>query len=468
MAKNPQRMAFLLGSSVLVCLGWGLRGYIGGGPLGAMIPGAFLALWFCILLGIDGRRAGLITVFSAVGMGFGGEMTYGQTLGFLRSDDTLWWGFLGTAVKGGAWGLLAGAVIGMGFEAERLTLRQVAETLGIFLVAMMIGIALINQPKLLYFSDPINKPRAEIWAGILFGAVALLWRLRALGVGRLPTAFALWGLAGGVIGFGVGSGFLAVGDRLPPPWHGGPWWKFMEFHFGAWLGLVYGACALRHRDALVQPLNPPEPTSAPQWRMALPFAFFAGVALVGWNYTAEPLLNHAAGWPLLALSKPIGMVLLGYGLWGAVLLLVSLRWESIAWQTGITITFLATVMDLQDGLAEENGVQLALLWRSAMVLLATLATVAWVLYWQASPRRRLAPLLLALIWGCMAVAYARLVINPVVLSPTPAQLATLGGFTSRFLHVMAGNWIVHSIFTACAVYMSVVLINHRETPRAYS
>ncbi|MFV1969104.1 MAG: hypothetical protein ACC628_27090 [Pirellulaceae bacterium] len=30
-----------------------------------------------------------------------------------------------------------------------------------------LGWKLINQPKLLYFSHPLDKPRPEIWAGLL-------------------------------------------------------------------------------------------------------------------------------------------------------------------------------------------------------------------------------------------------------------------------------------------------------------
>jgi len=98
---RTERIQYLLISAVLVCLGWGLRGYIGGGPLGAMIPGTFIALWLCLLLGADVRRAGIVAAFGAVGIGFGGEMTYGQTLGLLRDNDTLAWGLLGTVIKGG-------------------------------------------------------------------------------------------------------------------------------------------------------------------------------------------------------------------------------------------------------------------------------------------------------------------------------------------------------------------------------
>ena len=60
-------------------LGWGLRGFIGGGSLGAMIPGAMLGLALCLLFGRT-RDIGLIAAFAAVGIGFGGQETYGQTV----------------------------------------------------------------------------------------------------------------------------------------------------------------------------------------------------------------------------------------------------------------------------------------------------------------------------------------------------------------------------------------------------
>lgn len=461
------RVAFLLSSAILVSLGWGLRGYIGGGPLGAMIPGAFLALWLCLLLGIEGRRAALITVFSAIGMGFGGEMTYGQTLGFLHRDETLWWGILGTVVKGGVWGLLAGVFIGLGFVVDRLCPRQVAVAFGIFLVATVLGVALINQPKLIYFSDPINKPRAEIWAGLLFGAIALWWALRRAGAGPLPGAFARWGLLGGMIGFGVGGGLMAIGHRLDEPWQSGPWWKFMEFHFGLWLGLVYGACAYRYRAALISTATPgdvPPRQNLPAATVLL--TIFAGVVLVGWNYTAEPALDTSATWPMLFITKPIGMVLLGYTLWGAVLLLSSLRWETIAWHTGITVTFLATVLDLQDGLGEEKGIDVPLLWRSALVLTALVPTVVLLVRWQSHPQRRLAPLLLALLWACMVVAYGQLLLQPILLVPTPEQLAEVGSYFARAAYLVQKSLIVHGIFTASAIYMTVAILRRRAASAA--
>jgi len=95
-----------------------LRGYIGGGPLGAMIPGAMIGLALCLLLGRE-KEAGIITVFAAIGIGFGGQETYGQTVGLSVKPETFSWGITGFFLKGGIWGLLGGAIIGIGLTRER-------------------------------------------------------------------------------------------------------------------------------------------------------------------------------------------------------------------------------------------------------------------------------------------------------------------------------------------------------------
>ena len=107
MNKTPNNppLNYLLFPGLIMLLGWGLRGYIGGGPFGAMIPGAMVALAICILLGLKPGITSIIVVFGVAGVGLGGEVTYGQTLGFLRNPETMWWGLLGTTVKGAVWGL---------------------------------------------------------------------------------------------------------------------------------------------------------------------------------------------------------------------------------------------------------------------------------------------------------------------------------------------------------------------------
>ena len=92
----------LLGA-VAMSLGWGLRGSIGGGSLGAMIPGAMIGLVLCLLLNRH-SDAGLIAAFAAIGVGFGGQETYGQTVGLSLLPETFWWAILGFVIKGAVMG----------------------------------------------------------------------------------------------------------------------------------------------------------------------------------------------------------------------------------------------------------------------------------------------------------------------------------------------------------------------------
>jgi len=108
------RWLFVLFPATAMLLGWGLRGYIGGGPFGAMIPGAFVALCICLLLNHRVPFAAVVAAFGAIGVGFGGNMTYGQTLGLARSEDAMLWGMLGVTVKGAVWGMLGGTALGIG------------------------------------------------------------------------------------------------------------------------------------------------------------------------------------------------------------------------------------------------------------------------------------------------------------------------------------------------------------------
>ena len=127
-------------------LGWGLRGYIGGGPLGAMIPGALVALSLCLLVDRDGDDAAVIAAFGAVGIGFGGQETYGQTIGLAFDPATRWWGLTGLAVKGAVWGLLGGAVLALALVRHRFTFKQLVIGLLAMGLATQAGWKLINEP----------------------------------------------------------------------------------------------------------------------------------------------------------------------------------------------------------------------------------------------------------------------------------------------------------------------------------
>lgn len=285
--------------ALMMSIGWALRGSIGGGPLGAMIPGALWAMAIAHNRRWSVSQASLFAGLCALGIGLGGQETYGQTIGLLREPSTRLWGLAGLSLKGAIWGMLGGAVISLAWLLPKRALTPAL----MLIVGCQLGWQLINQPKLLYFSHPFLQPREEIWAGLLLSAIGLLVFLRSPITNRLALAGAL----GGAIGFGAGSLFNLV------PIANFPGWKCMEFAFG----LILGAAL-----SLAVPKDAPKESSSPapvyaypilaaftiagDFYLPLRFAYTAVVALLLFPLARVPQL----GWPL-AFSVTLAAACLG-------------------------------------------------------------------------------------------------------------------------------------------------------------
>ena len=65
MVKNKKysKWMFIFFPAIAMMQGWGLRGHIGGGPFGAMIPGVMVALTICLLLEMPATLTSVIVVF---------------------------------------------------------------------------------------------------------------------------------------------------------------------------------------------------------------------------------------------------------------------------------------------------------------------------------------------------------------------------------------------------------------------
>lgn len=293
-------------------LGWGLRGFIGGGPLGAMIPGAMVALCLCLTRQLS--PSARLCAFGAIAISFGGEMTYGQTVGASIAIETRWWGLLGLALKGAIWGLLGGAVFSLGLtRISSALMAQVGVVAG---VATWIGWRFINHPKLIYFSNRLDRPREEVWAGFLLAAIALLlWLGR-----RQPhlVRFSLWGGVGGWFGFGLGGALQAYGIDLFGRQH--PWWKGMEFTFGFLFGLALAKAAER-----LPASSEPNPPAAPLWQQLL-----AGLVFTSLLFRDTHLFQLRFDALLLGMF--------------CLLIVTWFPWS--AWQLGLTVTVGATCFDL--------------------------------------------------------------------------------------------------------------------------
>lgn len=376
---GPIRHPYLL-PAVAMMLGWGLRGFIGGGPLGAMIPGAMVMASICF---VHPRRYDqILAAFAAIGVGFGGEMTYGQTVGFIVRAETFWWGFLGLALKGAIWGALGGAVITLGLKPMP---RLVAAASAVMLAATAIGWKLVNQPKLIYFSHPTDKPREEIWAGFLLAAVALVAFLAWKGLGRIAVMLAAAGFVGGWIGFGFGGAIQGMG-RIFTPELKLHWWKYMEFFFGFCFGWALAWAWYKTKPSLPYEGLEYESPDPPVWKEILSAAAVA--ALIFW----------------IEAKLPIRFAYMVAG----CLTLLAVAWRPwLARQVAYSVTFTAAAFDLARHWSEQPGT----LYHGAASVMAALAGVLFA--WRVRVLRFKLPQTLELLtWGCVGLATVKFAVNP--------------------------------------------------------
>ena len=293
-------------------MGWGIRGQYGH-ETGAMIAGLLVSLTLVVLL--CPTRPSLPVVravaMGCVAMGFGGSMTYGQTVG-LTHDAALignWaalrWGMLGLAIKGGTWIGFAGVFFGMGLGGVSYRPRQMLALMLAMLGAYYIGVSLLNSPfdpaseglPAIYFSEDWRwepdgdlTPRRENWGGLLFALAAVITYAGAWRKDRLARNLGLWGLLGGAVGFPLGQSLQAfhawnpdvfgsgIWTRLDPHMN---WWNMMEITFGATMGGVLGLGLWLNRTEIQPEVDgDPMPVSLEGLLLAVHVALLSGVAFM--------------------------------------------------------------------------------------------------------------------------------------------------------------------------------------------
>ncbi|MBI4559734.1 MAG: hypothetical protein HY706_19260 [Candidatus Hydrogenedentes bacterium] len=265
-------------------MGWGIRGQYGH-ETGAMIAGLLVSLTLTLLLCPRARSLSVAraVALATVAIGFGGTMTYGQTIGLTQNApmignwEALRWGMLGLAIKGGLWIGFAGVFLGMGLGGIRYHWLELLLLMFGVLAACALGLYLLNSPfypenkslPAVYFSahwywEPnadikTLKPRPEFWGGLLFALATVVayagwWRKDGLAL-RLAG----WGVLGGAIGFPLGQCLQAyhawnvesfsegLWAQLDPNMN---WWNMMETTFGATMGATLGLGLWLHRKRI--------------------------------------------------------------------------------------------------------------------------------------------------------------------------------------------------------------------------
>ncbi len=463
MKRQHSILFFILFPGVAMLLGWGLRGYIGGGPIAAMLPGAQVALCLCLMFRCPAPFTAIVTLFAAVGIGYGGEMTYGQTIGLLRETDTRVWGLLGLTLKGGMWGLLGGAMLGLGFCHEVYGRKTVLWALLIMVVAYYLGSRVMDETMWVYFSDP-EKPRFECWFGILTAALAMLVFLLVkteTGHPCIPLRFALFGLLGGAIGFGGGGVLYWLGPLSPLAAYRIGWWKVMEytfgFFFGASLGLAGYVCAAH----LPQPQETGWLKAGKSEQPWLELLVVIGVFLMtcaAIPLLCDPLFEQAreqvgGGAVLFRLGTHI---LYGYVTSATVILIMGLYSLRVAWQLTISFTLAYSALDLLENLSERNAWTIPMPILGVVLFIAIVAITLGVFLLRRRTATAAANLFLYLTWMGVAISFMMSLFDKTLLFPMADAVAAKGGLWAYEWDALGGRVFVQSVFTISALLTTLM------------
>ena len=296
-------------------MGWGIRGQYGH-ETGAMLAGLLVALVLVYFFAhhfsaIDMAKA---VALATVAIGFGGSMTYGQTLGLTQDTPLLGnfaalrWGLIGTFIKGSIWIGFFGLFLGLGLGGKKYSLIEILLILFVSIFFLYLGIYILNEPfnpankklPFLYFSDdwywePDNnlKPRREQWGGLFFALLFLFSYISIVKKDILARNMTLWGLLAGGFGFTLGQCVQAyhawntneikngILSNIYPYIN---WWNMMEITFGAIFAFIIalGLWYNKHH------ISPRENNVSFQLDAKAELGLLAVhiVALLTWNFTS--------------------------------------------------------------------------------------------------------------------------------------------------------------------------------------
>ena len=116
----------MLFASLAGGMGWGIRGQYGH-ETGAMLAGLLVALVLVYFFAYQFTPINIakVVAMATVAIGFGGSMTYGQTLGLTQDIPligniaALRWGLIGTFIKGSIWIGFFGLFLGLGLGGKK-------------------------------------------------------------------------------------------------------------------------------------------------------------------------------------------------------------------------------------------------------------------------------------------------------------------------------------------------------------
>lgn len=302
----------LLLATLAMGYGWGWRGDYGH-ELGAMVPGALVAMAVCLAAGRPDwwERCLVWGLFGAVGWAFGGSQSYGMVLGYTL-HARFWgvaYGFACIFLIGAVWGAIGGGFLGIAMTEPRKRLNaflgpfvaifvawaalklaggtawseewpplveydvdwlaavsalvvatlywairrnEAARLLAVLALGWCLGFGILTW----LFGLRMTPPRSDNWSGILGMAVAF-WAYLSLRHERGPRLVMAYGCLFGGLGFSVGALFLSIESVHHWPIGG---WRIMEHFFGLVMGFGIALAALRLRAGDVAPAQEDAPS----------------------------------------------------------------------------------------------------------------------------------------------------------------------------------------------------------------
>ncbi len=193
--------------------GWGMRGTTIGGEKGAMLPGALIGMLLAINsdILIVKENFFIFAALGAIGMYFGGCMTYGETLSLsmsARPATEMKRGLQGVGLKGFLWFGVFGSIFSTGINAICKVYSPI-QLLIIFILTPVLSLLLINKLNRPYNVDEnkfpkfyFSKKRKEYW-GAMFGIMLsfLLFNIINLNLFGIvfPLVCAIFGCLGWIL-----------------------------------------------------------------------------------------------------------------------------------------------------------------------------------------------------------------------------------------------------------------------------
>lgn len=211
---------------------WAVRGQFGheqGAAWAAGIGGLAMVL-------VSGRkdwyqRVLSVTLASAVGWGIGGMISYGQVVGYGRSDDffNATYGLLMLFVIGGLYGLIGGGLTGLTLESNSEKRVKWAQLMTEMVAGGLVAYGfLVMQLEIL-----MTPPRSEAWAFCFGAGLALVWHMARNGF-KSSQRVAFITMIGGGFGFAFGNFLQVLGNILQINFN---MWNVMEYSIGFFGGL---------------------------------------------------------------------------------------------------------------------------------------------------------------------------------------------------------------------------------------